>query len=100
MARDPDGVRRACGNMRRVVADFAHVGGRLVVGLRESRNDLAALDEPGFWAVAVTFEGAVTCARFGAGAGITWGSDPSAEWAETELKASRRIALASDAPDG
>jgi para-aminobenzoate synthetase component 1 len=25
--------------------------------------------------------------RFGAGAGITWGSDPQAEWEETELKA-------------
>jgi para-aminobenzoate synthetase component 1 len=37
--------------------------------------------------------------RFGTGAGITWGSDPDAEWAETELKARRLIALAS-APDG
>jgi para-aminobenzoate synthetase component I len=36
--------------------------------------------------------------RFGTGAGITWGSDPDAEWAETELKARRLIALAS-APD-
>ncbi len=33
--------------------------------------------------------------RFGTGAGITWGSDPYGEWAETELKASRLIALAS-----
>jgi para-aminobenzoate synthetase component 1 len=33
--------------------------------------------------------------RFGTGAGITWGSDPAAEWAETELKARRLIALAS-----
>jgi para-aminobenzoate synthetase component 1 len=32
--------------------------------------------------------------RFGTGAGITWGSDPAREWAETELKASRLIALA------
>ncbi|MGH8867385.1 MAG: chorismate-binding protein [Actinomycetes bacterium] len=32
---------------------------------------------------------------FGTGAGITWGSDPAAEWAETELKASRLLALAS-----
>lgn len=32
--------------------------------------------------------------RFGAGAGITWGSDPSAEWGETELKASRLLGLA------
>lgn len=33
--------------------------------------------------------------RFGTGAGITWGSDPRAEWAETELKAARLVALAS-----
>ncbi|HKE52741.1 MAG TPA: chorismate-binding protein [Actinomycetes bacterium] len=33
--------------------------------------------------------------HFGTGAGITWGSDPAGEWAETELKASRLIALAS-----
>ncbi len=33
--------------------------------------------------------------HFGTGAGITWGSDPAGEWAETELKATRLIALAS-----
>jgi para-aminobenzoate synthetase component I len=33
--------------------------------------------------------------HFGTGAGITWGSDPAAEWAETELKAARLVALAS-----
>ncbi|MFE3600484.1 chorismate-binding protein [Streptomyces sp. NPDC059142] len=33
--------------------------------------------------------------RFGAGAGITWGSDPEGEWAETELKAARLLAIAS-----
>ncbi len=33
--------------------------------------------------------------RFGTGAGITWGSDPQAEWEETELKAARLIGLAS-----
>jgi para-aminobenzoate synthetase component 1 len=32
--------------------------------------------------------------RFGTGAGITWGSDPAAEWEETELKARRLISLA------
>jgi para-aminobenzoate synthetase component 1 len=32
--------------------------------------------------------------RFGTGAGITWGSDPTREWAETELKAERLIGLA------
>jgi para-aminobenzoate synthetase component 1 len=33
--------------------------------------------------------------RFGAGAGITWGSDPAGEWAETGLKAARLVGLAS-----
>lgn len=32
--------------------------------------------------------------RFGTGAGITWGSDPAAEWCETELKARRLVGLA------
>ncbi len=32
--------------------------------------------------------------RFGTGAGITWDSDPDAEWAETELEAARLVALA------
>lgn len=32
---------------------------------------------------------------FGTGAGITWGSDPAGEWAETELKAARLVGLAS-----
>jgi para-aminobenzoate synthetase component 1 len=31
--------------------------------------------------------------RFGTGAGITWGSDPEAEWAETVLKAARLVGL-------
>jgi para-aminobenzoate synthetase component 1 len=33
--------------------------------------------------------------RFGTGAGITWGSDPQAEWEETQLKAARLVGLAS-----
>ena len=32
--------------------------------------------------------------RFGTGAGITWGSDPSDEWEETQLKARRLISIA------
>lgn len=32
--------------------------------------------------------------RFGTGAGITWGSDPSLEWQETQLKAERLISIA------
>ncbi|ANS63959.1 anthranilate synthase [Streptomyces lincolnensis] len=38
--------------------------------------------------------------RFGTGAGITWGSDAEAEWHETELKASRLLAVASGTYDG
>ncbi len=38
--------------------------------------------------------------RFGTGAGITWESEASAEWQETELKARRLVALASTAPGG
>ncbi len=32
---------------------------------------------------------------FGTGAGLTWGSDPEGEWAETQLKADRLVGLAS-----
>jgi para-aminobenzoate synthetase component 1 len=32
--------------------------------------------------------------HFGTGAGITWGSDPAGEWAETELKASTLLRVA------
>ena len=37
---------------------------------------------------------------FGTGAGITWGSDPGQEWAETELKAERIVGLASRGEGG
>jgi len=36
--------------------------------------------------------------RFGTGAGITWGSIPSDEWEETELKARRLISIAGGTP--
>lgn len=36
---------------------------------------------------------------FGTGGGITWGSDPAGEWAETELKADRLLAVAAAAID-
>jgi para-aminobenzoate synthetase component 1 len=32
--------------------------------------------------------------RFGTGAGITWGSEQSAEWEETQLKARKLISIA------
>jgi para-aminobenzoate synthetase component 1 len=34
--------------------------------------------------------------HLGTGAGITWGSDPAAEWDETELKADRLLAVAAE----
>ncbi|MEV7712992.1 chorismate-binding protein [Streptomyces sp. NPDC088270] len=49
-----------------------------------------------FW---IDRTGAVPVLRFGTGAGITWGSDPEREWDETELKASRLLAVASGAQE-
>jgi para-aminobenzoate synthetase component 1 len=48
-----------------------------------------------FWA---TGSGAARQLHLGTGAGITWGSDPEAEWEETELKARRlrRVAASGD----
>ncbi len=43
---------------------LAVVGGRLATGLVDLTADLGALDSAGFWAVAVSFEGHATCARF------------------------------------
>ncbi|MER5643749.1 chorismate-binding protein [Streptosporangium sp. NPDC002524] len=63
-----------CGTVGRVDADRRRAS--LAVGIRT------------FWLSAGEI-------RFGTGAGITWGSDPRREWDETELKASRLIALAS-----
>ena len=56
---------------------FAYVDGRLASGLVEIRHDLAALDEPGFWVVVVSFEGEATCARF---ADVTQSPLPAATW--------------------
>src|SRR3569833_589823 len=44
---------------------FAHVGGVLATDLKDVTGDLTALDSEGFWAVVVTYEGEITCARFG-----------------------------------
>ncbi|MFB4313964.1 chorismate-binding protein [Actinomadura sp. 21ATH] len=43
---------------------FAYAGGLLATGLRDVTGDLGALESRGWWAVAVTYEGKVTCARF------------------------------------
>lgn len=68
-----------CGGIGWVDADRGT--GELAVGIRT------------FWIDRDTGAGAVL--RFGTGAGITWGSDPEGEWRETELKASRLLAVAS-----
>ncbi|MHC0428652.1 chorismate-binding protein [Streptomyces sp. O3] len=69
-----------CGGIGWVDADRA--AGELAVGIRT------------FWADRT--DGVL---RFGTGAGITWGSDPEREWRETELKAARLLAVASDTYD-
>jgi para-aminobenzoate synthetase component I len=44
---------------------FAHAGGLLATELTDVTSDLTALDSSGHWAVVITYEGEVTCARFG-----------------------------------
>ena len=44
---------------------FAHAGGVLATDLTDVTTDLTALDSTGFWAVVITYEGKITCARFG-----------------------------------
>jgi len=66
-----------CGGVGWVDADRGT--GELAVGIRT------------FW-IERTATGPVL--RFGTGAGITWGSAPEREWDETELKASRLLAVA------
>ncbi|RLU84999.1 chloride transporter [Streptomyces griseocarneus] len=67
-----------CGGIGWVDADRGT--GELAVGIRT------------FWIDRTTTPATL---RFGTGAGITWGSDPEREWAETELKAGRLLAIAS-----
>ncbi|NBE56606.1 chorismate-binding protein [Streptomyces boluensis] len=69
-----------CGGVGWVDADRGT--GELAVGIRT------------FWA-----DRTAGVLRFGTGAGITWGSDPEREWRETELKASRLLAVASGTYD-
>ncbi|MFJ7157776.1 chorismate-binding protein [Streptomyces sp. NPDC101118] len=68
-----------CGGIGWVDADRGT--GELAVGIRTFWIDREAPGGPRL--------------RFGTGAGITWGSDPEREWAETELKAARLLAVAS-----
>ncbi|POX37927.1 chloride transporter [Streptomyces sp. Ru73] len=69
-----------CGGIGWVDADRRT--GELAVGIRT------------FWIDRRAAAGPVL--RFGTGAGITWGSDPDREWDETELKAARLLAVASE----
>lgn len=59
------------------VEPCAYYPGLAARGLEEVSNDLAALDSGGRWAVAISFEGAVVCARF-----RSWGaqSAPGGPW--------------------
>ena len=77
--RDLEPVPRGpyCGAVGWVDADRGEA--ELAVGIRT------------FWARG---SGASRELCFGTGAGITWGSDPQGEWAETELKAERLVGLA------
>nr|WP_207782505.1 chorismate-binding protein [Phytoactinopolyspora limicola] len=54
----------------------AHVGGMLATELEEVSDRSEVLEGSGRWAVVVTFEGRVTCARFG-----RWERRPLAGWA-------------------
>lgn len=72
-----------CGGLGWV--DGATGDGELAVGIRT------------FWWEPDADDRATGTLRFGAGAGITWGSDPAGEWAETRLKAARLVGLASRA---
>lgn len=63
------------------------------VGWVDAGRAVLAVGIRTFWAEPAADGGAVL--RFGTGAGITWGSDPAGEWAETELKAARLVGLAS-----
>ncbi|MCX4821798.1 chorismate-binding protein [Streptomyces sp. NBC_01142] len=70
-----------CGGIGWVDADRGT--GELAVGIRT------------FWLDRTAHTTGTPLLRFGTGAGITWGSDPEREWQETELKASRLLAVAS-----
>lgn len=56
---------------------MAAFGATLATDLLEVSHDPAVLDSGGWWAVTVTYEGSVTCARFG---NVGVGAAPAAEW--------------------
>jgi len=53
------------------------MNGKLARDLLEVSYDPASLDQPGFWAVSVSFEGRWTCARFGT---VVAADFPEVEW--------------------
>ena len=63
---------------------YAWFGGRLATGPVEVSDDLAVLDGTGWWAVLVTFEGRVVCARF---ADVRPAPLPAAPWPGVPLGA-------------
>jgi para-aminobenzoate synthetase component I len=72
---------------------------RVATGLLEVTDDLAALDRAGFWALAITFEGAVTAARFAdvrpgpPPLGRPWcGPDPH-DWSTSLERTAYRVAV-------
>lgn len=77
---EPDDRGPYCGAVGFIDAD--HGQAELAVGIRT------------FW---IETDDARPLLRFGTGAGITWGSDPEQEWAETELKAATLVGLAGGA---
>jgi para-aminobenzoate synthetase component I len=68
---------------------YAWVGDRLARDLLEVRQDLQALDEPGFWVAVGTFEGVWTCARFARvepaplPSGRRWSDIPVTSWSSS-----------------
>ena len=74
----------------KIIADFEKVRGPYCGAIGWIQGDDCDL------AVAIrTFWKESDSLKFGTGAGITWASDPVAEWHETELKAQRLIKIAS-----
>jgi para-aminobenzoate synthetase component 1 len=74
---------------------WAVVGGQLVTELVDVTDDLGALDTAGFWVVVISFEGAVTCARFARrsplndwyGAAASWHGAPARDDWSSSLEA-------------
>jgi para-aminobenzoate synthetase component 1 len=64
--------------MRTAVNGFAYAGGLLATGPADLTSDLGALESRGWWAVVVTYEGKVTCARF---EHVRPGAHPAGRWA-------------------